>query len=51
MLIAHQYITFSLMGLARAKMDIKLTEVFRTAVTDKRAKLEYRHVENNETWD
>ena len=51
LLIAHQYIVFALMGLARAKIDIKLTEAFRTAVTDKRAMLEYRHVENNETWD
>jgi len=51
LLVAHQYITFSLMGLVKAKMDIKLTEAFRTAVTQKRAMLEYRHVENNETWD
>mgnify|MGYP002411808980 CR=1 FL=1 len=32
-------------------MNINLTEAFRTAVTEKRAMLEYRHVENNETWD
>ena len=51
LLIAHQYITFALMGLVRAKIDINLTEAFRTAVTDKRAMLEFRHVENNETWD
>ena len=51
LLIAHQYITFALMGLVRAKTDIKLSEAFRTAVTEKRAALEYRHVENNETWD
>ena len=51
LLISHQYITFALMGLVVAKMNLKLTEVFRTAVTEKRAMLEYRHVENNETWD
>jgi len=50
-LIAHQYITFALMGLVRAKIDIDLSEAFRTAVAEKRAMLEYRHVENNETWD
>ncbi|MDR1245741.1 MAG: ABC transporter ATP-binding protein/permease, partial [Clostridiales Family XIII bacterium] len=50
-LIAHQYITFALMGLVRDKMNMNLTEAFRTAVTDKRAMLEYRHIENNETWD
>lgn len=51
LLIAHQYITFALMGLVRAKMEIHLPEAFRTAVTEKRAMLEYRHIENNDTWD
>lgn len=51
LLISHQYITFAIMGLVRAKMDINLTEAFRTAITEKRAMLEYRHVEDNETWE
>jgi ATP-binding cassette subfamily B protein len=51
LLIAHQDITFALMGLVRNKMNMNLTETFRTAVTDKRAMLEYRHIEDNETWD
>ncbi|MDR1688092.1 MAG: ABC transporter ATP-binding protein/permease [Clostridiales bacterium] len=51
LIIAHQYITFALMGLVRDKMSMTLTEAFRTAVTEKRARLEYRHIENNETWD
>ena len=51
LLIAHQYITFALMDLVKSKMDINLTEAFRTAVVEKRAMLEYRHVENNDTWD
>ncbi len=51
LLISHQYITFALMGLVRSKMNINLTEAFRTAVTEKRIMLEYRHLENNETWD
>ena len=51
LLIAHQYVTFALMGLVKAKMEIRLTETFRTAVTEKRAMLEYRHVESNETHD
>ena len=33
LLIAHQYITFALMGLVRAKMDINLTEAFRALST------------------
>ncbi|MDF2538047.1 MAG: transporter ATP-binding protein [Herbinix sp.] len=51
LLIAHQYVNFALMGLVKSKMDIKLTEAFRTAITEKRVMLEYRHIENNETWD
>ncbi|MDR1530936.1 MAG: hypothetical protein LBS62_01900 [Clostridiales bacterium] len=34
LLISHQYITFALMGLVRAKMNLNLTEVFRTAVAE-----------------
>ncbi len=30
---------------------MKLNETFLVAVVEKRAKLEYRHVEDNETWD
>ncbi|MHB1484205.1 MAG: ATP-binding cassette domain-containing protein, partial [Saccharofermentanales bacterium] len=51
LLIAYQYINFALIGLVKSKMDIKLTEAFRTAITEKRVMLEYRHIENNETWD
>ncbi len=40
-----------IMGLVRVKLNIKLTEVFRIAVAEKWSMLEYRHVENNETWD
>ncbi|WNS45202.1 hypothetical protein [Paenibacillus sp. MMS20-IR301] len=40
-----------LMGLVREKLNLNLTKAFRAAVTEKRARLEYRHVENNETWD
>ena len=51
LLITYQYATAALVGLAKAKMEIDLTEVFRNMVVEKRALLEYRHVENNDTWD
>jgi ATP-binding cassette subfamily B protein len=51
LLTAYQYISFSIMDLAKAKMDAHMSEAFRAAVTEKRAMLEYRHVENNDTWD
>ena len=51
LLIAHQYINFALMSFVKSKIDIKLTEAFRTAITEKRVMMEYRHIENNEIWD
>ena len=51
LVIASYEHLMALMGLVRDKLHMNLTEVFRTAVAEKRAMLEYRHVENNETWD
>lgn len=48
--VSYNYL-MALMGLVREKLNLNLTEAFRAAVTEKRARLEYRHVENNETWD
>ena len=50
LLISYKYF-MALTGLAREKSNIRLMEVFRVAVTEKRAKLAYCHVENNETWE
>ena len=50
LLISYRYIT-AFMGLVREKLSMNLTEAFRTAVAEKCARLEYRHIENNETWD
>lgn len=50
LLISYEYL-MALTGLVREKLSIKLTETFRTAVAEKRAKLEYYHVENNDTWE
>ncbi|WP_246552257.1 ABC transporter ATP-binding protein [Vallitalea pronyensis] len=50
LLISYEYL-MALTGLVREKLSIKLTETFRTAVAEKRAKLEYYHVEYNDTWE
>ncbi|PNT90932.1 ABC transporter ATP-binding protein [Clostridium thermosuccinogenes] len=50
-IIAYQNISWTLMDLGNKKLIIKLNEQFRTAVVEKRAKLEYRHIENNDTWE
>jgi len=51
LIIAYQYIGFALMGFVRARMDMRMTKEFRSAVIEKRASLEYLHIENNDTWD
>jgi len=50
-IIAYQNISWTFMGLIRTKLSMKLNEQFRTAVVEKRAKLEYCHIENNDTWE
>ena len=51
LLYFSQHISFAVEGLAGGAAWRKLSVKFRPAVNEKRAKLEYRHVENNETWD
>lgn len=36
---------------AKTRRNLGLTRTLRTAAAEKRAKLEYRHIENNEAWD
>lgn len=50
-IIAYQYLSGTLINIVSLKMSMQLNEIFRAAVVRKRSKLEYRHVENNETWD
>lgn len=50
-LIAYGYINGVLIGFVTTKMSMKLNEKFRCAIVEKRAKLEYKHIENNDTWD
>lgn len=33
------------------KFGMRLTENYRSEIVEKRAKLDYRHIENNDTWD
>lgn len=50
-IIAYQYINGLLMDLVNLRINIKMTEDFRQAIVEKRARLEYKHIENNDTWD
>ena len=49
-LVSYEYM-MAILGISREKLNMNIAEAFRTAVAEKRARLEYRHVENNETWD
>jgi ATP-binding cassette subfamily B protein len=40
-----------LVSFARTKRNMGLTETVRAAVAEKRAKLEYRHIEDNGSWE
>lgn len=50
-LIAYQWISWQLLQLSTVKMENAIREKFRTAITEKRAKLAYKHIENPQTWD
>jgi len=50
-IIAYQNLNGLLMEIVNLRMLIKMTESFRQAIVEKRARLEYKHIENNDTWD
>lgn len=49
--VAYSGLNRQLISYANLKYEMQLTKVYRSAMAEKRAKLEYRHIENNETWD
>lgn len=50
LLVSYEYFLV-ITGFAHEKLKMDLTEKFQTAVTEKRAKLKYSHIENDETWN
>ncbi|MEG2353987.1 MAG: ABC transporter ATP-binding protein [Clostridium sp.] len=50
-LIAYSWISEKLIKFIEVKLEIKLREAFRVIITEKRARLKYKYVENNDTWD
>lgn len=49
--IALNAIINKLSNFVAVKLEIKLKEKHRTLITEKIAKLEFRHIENQESWD
>lgn len=50
-LIAYTWISDQLIKFVEIKMELTLRNKFKTAITDKIAKLSYKHIENTDTWD
>ena len=50
-LIAYNWVSSELIKFVRVRLEKEMREQFRTAVIQKRARLEYKHIENHETWD
>lgn len=50
-LIAYTWISDKLIKFVEVRMELALRSKFRRSITEKRAKLCYKHIENTETWD
>lgn len=51
LIVAYNNLNWQLMSYVNLKMEMRLDFVYRTGIAQKRASLEYRHVENNDTWE
>ncbi len=51
LIVAYNNLNWQLMSYVNLKMEMRLNFVYRTGIAQKRAALEYRHVENNNTWE
>lgn len=51
LLIAYNNLNWQLMSFINLRSEMKLTRVYRSQIVEKRARLEYRCIEDNETWD
>lgn len=51
LIVAYNNLNWQMMSYVNLKMEMRLDFVYRTGIAQKRASLEYRHVENNDTWE
>jgi len=49
--VAYSYLHEHLMIFVNLKLTMRMTTVYKKAIIEKRAKLQYQHIENNDTWD
>ena len=51
LLIGYQWMSEGLAKFSQSKVNLSVRAAFRTIVTEKIARLNYKHVENDETWN
>ncbi len=51
LIILYNYLNWSFVSYINLKLEMKMTEIFRTGIVEKRSRLEYRHIEDNDSWD
>jgi ATP-binding cassette subfamily B protein len=51
LIITFQYIDSVFMNIIKSKLSIKLNEIFKTIIIEKQARIEYKHIENTNSWD
>lgn len=50
-IVAYQNLNATISELIKLRVTQKLDETVRVSIIEKRARLEYRHIENNDTWE
>ncbi len=50
-IVTYNNLNWQLMSYINLKMQMRLEFAYRTRIAEKRAALEYRHVEDNDTWE
>lgn len=50
-IIAYSYLNWQLMSYVNLKLEMRMTMLYKKTIVEKRAKLQYQHIENNDTWN
>lgn len=51
LIVLYNYLNAQIMGYIGVRADMRLQRVYRGAVIEKRARLAYRYIEDNDTWE
>ncbi|MDF2538738.1 MAG: transporter ATP-binding protein [Herbinix sp.] len=50
-MVAYSYLNWNLMSYVNLKRDMRMTEIYRSEIVEKRARLEYCHIEDKNVWE